>query len=177
MSTTIFGLTAKSIKAELNGDLAEVRLARFVCMDNGFFETKKRETLINKAKASFAKSRPAEYLVDDSSNLDPPFVGGHVVFRVPENYGGVHSCYESEKFEIVGTMIQHRAGDGKYRYVIETDVREVEKLRREKEFQGMKAGRTFIGLFGTDVDAYKKTLAVRDQENPSGMATRGHGIS
>lgn len=176
MSSCTYGVTAKSITAELNGSPTKVRLAKFVCMNNGFFETKKRDTYVNRAMRGYEKAGPAEYFVDDVAEEAPPILSGRVVYRVPEGYRGVHADYEADKFERVGTILQYKTDSGKDRFVIETDLVEVEKLRREREFEKMKEGRLSIGTFGNDVDAYKQSLAERDQESPSGMATRGHGI-
>lgn len=176
MSVTIYGITGKSVKATLHGEAVDLRLGRFVCMDNGFFEIDKAQGLINKARSNFMRSRPATYFVDDVQG-NATDLAGSVVYRVPENYQGTHKDYELEKYEIVGTLLTDYSNDGKLLYKIETDPNTVEQLRREREFQRMKAGLTHIGSYGNDVEAYKQALKERDAESATGMAARGHGLS
>lgn len=176
MSSCTYGVTAKSITAELNGSPVKVRLARFVCMNNGFFEASNRDASINRAMGRYEKAGPAEYFVDDVAEEAPHALSGRVMYRVLDGYRGVHADYELDNFERVGTLLQVITESDKVRYVVETNLVKVEKVRREREFQGMKEGKTSIGRFGYDVQAYQQSLVERDQQSPSGMATRGHGI-
>lgn len=175
MSVSIYGVTGKSVKAVLLGEKVDVRLGRFVCMDNGFFESDKKKRFIRKAESNYMRSRPAKYFVDDVQG-DASGISGSVVYEIPEGYSGVHRDYEIENFKEIGTLLSEDLGNGKIAYRIETDLNTVEQLRREQEFQQMEAGLMFKGKHGNDVESYKEALKAKDEGSPTGMFTRQHGI-
>lgn len=178
MSSTISRITAKALKADLNGQSVEVRLAAFLCMNSGFFENSERDKAISRGERQYAQSRPANFFIE--AGIAPVKINreleGRVVFRMPNGYLGSHSDYYRDEFEIVGTLVVDEMGSSKFGFRIETDAQAVEQMRREREFEQMSEGTCFIGGFGNDVDAYKASLEERDYESTSGMATRGHGF-
>lgn len=175
MSVSIYGVTGKSIKATLQGEKVELRLARFVSMNNAFFSEGKELSLVRKAESNYKRARPATYFVDDVQG-DGTELEGSVVFKVPEGYRGTHKDFETEKFEVVGTLLSKDSGGKHPLYRIETDLNTVEQIRREREFERMEAGMMFIGSFGNDTKAYSTFLKEKDAEAPTGMFSRGHGL-
>lgn len=91
------------------------------------------------------------------------------VVRFPEGFSGVSTEYEDDTFEAVGTLIKEGA-----RWVVETDLEKIERLRREDEVAKMKKGSLSISEFGNDHEAYMRSLLDADQK-AGAMVTRGHG--
>lgn len=163
------GMTAKKVLAQLEGERVEVRLIRYLDQDTRY----PIETLADQARARYASGEKATFAViafDDARES----LHGKVVFRLPESYDGTHETYDADEWEVVGTLLYRP--NKRPQFLVETDERAVETLRRELEFNGMKEGRLSIGRFYNDVAAYKAHLEELDSQDKSGMRTRKHGF-
>lgn len=178
MSSTTSAITSASVKATLNGEKVDIRRARFLCMTYNAFDGGDSRKKLDRAESNYAKTEPAKYFVEEGKVESPPTLNGCVVFQVPENYVGHHSDYDREdpRFKIVGTLMKLEEKEQGVMWKIETDPEIVEQIRRAQEVAKMNAGKMFIGTHGTDSESYLASLAMKDQQSESGMATRGHGL-
>lgn len=170
MGTANYGVTAKKVVVDLNGEKIQVRL--LTSLDRN--PNRSVESLVAQARDRYAQGEKAEYAAITFDGLRERLHGA-VVFRLPSDFDGVHRTYDSDDWEVVGTLLH--TPDQRPQFRLVTNEMEVEQIRRAREFEAMKAGRLSVGSFQYDVETYQASLALRDAASPSGMATRKHGFS
>lgn len=181
MSNTIYGITAKKIKATLNGAPIEIRLGTFVCMANdleGWGDSKwksRAQRLCSQRETNYAKVPDAKFFTDHV-NIEKGVndLLGSLIKSVPENYNGTHDEYYFDNHEsTVGTLLK----DANNKWYIETDLQIIECIRRSQDKQKMEAGRlSYMSEVGSNWELRKAQLEEEDAKSETGMITRGHGL-
>lgn len=190
MSNTVSGIINSSkFTANLNGTSISISQATFICMYNDLEgnswggSSKKANAALNRRANAYINSKDkTKYFVwtfNKKTKQQLHELNGHVVYIVPNNdFDGTFDEYRINNFKVLGTILL----DEKGKIYIETDLKTIEIMRREKEFAKMDNGYMSIsyqedGEFITikTSDKYKEYLEKNDNEKGS-MICRGHGL-
>ena len=171
MSNVLSRMSAKTFRATLGNTKVTIQVATSFGLANYV-----KDDQLEKIELGFSKK--ADYLISANE-----VHAGFVVYKMPEGYKGYHDEYAEEDFEIVGTLM------GKPRsFRIETDLKEVERVRRQYKVLKMEKGLYTVGApidsegntvgepIGQDVEKLKASWAEKDAVDGAGMHCRGHGL-
>lgn len=186
MSTTYSGVISKSFSALLGGKIVKINLSTDICMYNDYKygsswggNVKIARSAVERRKRGFSKLKlKPEYFVDGWNNpKKAKDLVGCAIYKLPNNFNGVHVEWDWDDYETVGTVILQDNGS---KIRISNNLNEIEEIRRNIEVERMKKG--LMTIFFSNIEAeckdaikYQKYLISKDLKNGS-MATRGHGF-
>ncbi|WP_210499640.1 hypothetical protein [Vibrio crassostreae] len=171
MSNVLSRMSAKTFRATLGNQKVTIQVATSYGLANYVSDEQ-----LEKIEERFTKK--ADYFISANE-----VNAGFTVYKMSEGYKGHHDEYAEEDYEVVGTLM------GKPRsFRIETDLKEVERVRRQYQVVKMEKGQYTVGApidaegnvvgepIGNDVSKLKDSWAEKDATDGAGMHCRGHGL-
>ena len=174
MSNVYRGITSKKFIAMLYEEKVSVSISTVVCMVNDLDYRHSEEQFYKVATRRYSSRQSGfERRKDNPRYFIEEFSSGQLgcqVYEIPLHCNGVYDEYTLESYTVIGTLLK----DGKT-WFIETNLENIERIRRNQEVANMKAGRLSFFEYGDNYERYIKSLEKLDDEQGL-MYVRGHGL-